>query len=247
MVRKEIKFVAYLRVSTDKQGASGLGIEAQRACIRAYARERGWQELVEIVEVESGRNAARPKLQEALALCRVHRCTLIVANVSQLSRSVRFLNELIDGDVPFLCDLPTEGAVGRLILQVMAWLAQHVAEQVSARTKAGLRAAKARGTKLGRPENLRPEDRARGGAIGRAVLTAEADKRAKELAPVLASIVEGGARSLNEIARELSAQGIPSPAGGEQWSGAAVHRIRARLARLDKAERAAARERLAAG
>jgi DNA invertase Pin-like site-specific DNA recombinase len=142
------RFVSYIRVSTDKQGASGLGLEAQR---EAVARHLGSSNLVqEFVEVESGKSTSnRPQLMAALDLCKRKRATLVIAKLDRLSRDVHFISGLLKGGVEFVaCDNPH---ANKRTIQLLAVFAEHEREQISARTKAALRAAKVRGTVLGNP------------------------------------------------------------------------------------------------
>ena len=145
------KFVAYYRVSTGKQGKSGLGLEAQRAAVATYLNGGDWSIVAEHTEVESGKRADRPALEQALAAARLHRAALVVSKVDRLTRSVAFLSRLLEAgvDVRF-ADLPViEGATGRFLLQQMVAVAELEAGIISARTKAALAAAKRRGVKLG--------------------------------------------------------------------------------------------------
>lgn len=144
------KYVAYLRVSTQKQGYSGLGLEAQREIIHNYLH--GITPISEYVEVESGRKSDRPKLKEALALCRKDGSTLIVAKLDRLARSVSFLSNLLESDVDIVfCDFPQ---ANKMVLHIISAISQYEAELIAARTKASLQAKKARGFKLGNPEHL---------------------------------------------------------------------------------------------
>ena len=145
------KFVSYLRVSTKTQGQSGLGIEAQREAVARYLNGGSWTLVAEFKEIESGRNADRRELENALALCRAHRAALVVANVSRLTRSVAFLSKLLATDVEIrFVDLPQiEGPTGRFLLQQMASVAELEAGMIGKRTKDALAAAKARGVALG--------------------------------------------------------------------------------------------------
>lgn len=140
-------FISYLRVSTDRQGASGLGLSAQRQAVENYLNGGRWTLVKEFVEIESGRSAERPQLQRALNLCRVRRVPLVVAKVDRLTRSLSFLSRLLDAgvDVRF-CDLPQiEGPTGKFMLQRMAAVAELEAGLISKRTRDALAAAKARG------------------------------------------------------------------------------------------------------
>ena len=144
------KYVAYLRVSTQKQGYSGLGLEAQREIIHNHLHDTTL--IAEFVEVESGRKSDRPKLKEALALCRKDGATLIVAKLDRLARSVSFLSNLLESDVEIVfCDFPQ---ANKMVLHIISAISQYEAELIAARTKASLQAKKARGFKLGNPEHL---------------------------------------------------------------------------------------------
>ncbi|SEE37234.1 Site-specific DNA recombinase [Rhizobiales bacterium GAS191] len=223
------RFVAYYRVSTAKQGASKLGLEAQRATVENYLNGGKWKLIAEFTEVESGRNSERPALARALAAARRHRAPLIVAKVDRLTRSVAFLSRLLEAgvDVRF-CDLPQlEGPTGRFMLQQMASVAELEAGMISIRTKAALAAAKARGVKLGGDRGGRADDAAR--AAGRAARTAKADARADDLAPIITELREAGSTSLRSIAKGLAERGIETPRGGGTWSAAQVARLLERL------------------
>src|SRR5262245_60216444 len=204
------KFVSYLRVSTDKQGRNGYGIDAQRQAVGDYLNGGAWELIAECVEVESGkRDGNRPKLKEALALCKKHRARLIIAKLDRLSRNVAFIANLMDGKVDFVCcDMPQ---ATRLTIHVLAAVAEHEREMISARTKAGLAAAKAKGVRLGNPE-LAARNRA------------EAVQRAKELKPVLRSLRD---RSAHAAAAAFNEQGIKTPTGAP-WSAKTVIRARQR-------------------
>ena len=144
------QYVAYLRVSTQKQGFSGLGLEAQREIIHNHLH--GTNPIAEFVEVESGRKSERPKLKEALALCRKDGATLIVAKLDRLARSVSFLSGLLESDVEIVfCDFPQ---ANKMVLHIISAISQYEAELIAARTKASLQAKKSRGFRLGNPEHL---------------------------------------------------------------------------------------------
>jgi DNA invertase Pin-like site-specific DNA recombinase len=218
------RFVSYLRVSTDRQGRSGLGLEAQRKAVEDYLNGGGWELIAELVEVESGKLNDRPKLREALALCRLHRATLVIAKLDRLSRDAHFLlglqKELQQAGLRFVAaDMP---AANELTVGIMAVVAQAERKMISARTKAALAAAKARGKRLGNPANLRNQEAGR--VQGRAKRSAIAAERAADLRPIIADVQASGAQSLRQIAARLNQRGIPT-ARGSKWSAVQVKRI----------------------
>ena len=213
------KFVAYYRVSTDKQGKSGLGLYAQKEAVRQRLDGGRWQMVAEFVEVESGKRASRPQLDAALAVCKKHRAKLIVAKLDRLSRNVAFLLKLIDAGVEVLFgDLPElNGAMGKFVLITMANVAELEAGLISERTKAALKAAKARGVRLGRhgAEVLAPRYRQ------------EARQRAEQLRPVITELQSMGF-SLARIAAELNKRKVPTPRRG-RWDHSSVRNVLNRL------------------
>lgn len=220
------KHVSYLRVSTARQGRSGLGLEAQRHAVEEYLNGGRWRLIEEVIEVESGRNNRRPALQHALSACRLHNATLVVAKLDRLSRNASFLLTLRDASVEFVAaDLPQ---ANRLTIGILAMVAEQEAEQISARTKAALAAAKRRGVILGRPEHL--DDRARrlGTKASALVRRATATQRATDLAPIIRELRAGGAVSLRDIAAGLTALDYMTARGGA-WSPAEVRRLLARI------------------
>ena len=224
------KFVSYLRVSTSQQGKSGLGVEAQRESVANYLNGGSWKLVDEFVEVESGRQHDRPKLAEALALCRAHRAALVVANVSRLTRSVAFLSKILEAGVEIrFVDLPSiEGATGRFMLQQMASVAELEAGMIGERTKKALAAARSRGVRLGgfRGRAGTAEDTAR----ARKAHTAKARRHAESLAPIFTRLDPNGSLSLRALAARLTAEGLSTPAGAAVWAAATVARVKARLA-----------------
>ena len=150
MEKQTSKYVSYLRVSTQKQGFSGLGLESQREIIQNYLYDI--TPISEFIEVESGRKSNRPKLKEALDLCRKTGATLIVAKLDRLARNVSFLSSLLENDVEIIfCDFPQ---ANKMVLHILAAISQYEAELIATRTKQALAAKKIRGTKLGNPEHL---------------------------------------------------------------------------------------------
>jgi DNA invertase Pin-like site-specific DNA recombinase len=222
------KFVAYYRVSTARQGRSGLGIEAQRQAVETFLNGGRWRIVAEFTEVESGKRSDRPELDRALVAARLHKAALIVAKVDRLTRSVAFLSRLLEAgvDVRF-CDLPAiEGPTGRFMLQQLVAVAELEAGLISARTKAALAAAKRRGVQLGGYRGAKLTARAR--AAGRAVRQSKATAFAVDIAPTIAEIQQTGITSLAGIAIELTQRGIPAARGG-LWTATQVGRIFARL------------------
>lgn len=216
--------IAYIRVSTARQGRSGLGLEAQRAAIARFCETEGFEILAEHVEVETGRGAdaldRRPELRGALAEAKRKRCPVVVAKLDRLSRDVAFIAGLMAQRVPFIVsDLGADA--DPFMLHIYAALAEKERRLISARTKAALQQAKARGQRLGRngAERLAPG------------YQAEAVERAKALAPVVAEIQASGASSLREIAAGLNTRGIRTVRGSE-WSAVQVQRLLERLGPL---------------
>jgi DNA invertase Pin-like site-specific DNA recombinase len=147
MSRHTGNFVAYYRVSTDKQGASGLGLEAQQAAVQSYLNGGRWRLVAEFTEVESGKRNNRPRLAEALAVCRRRKATLVIAKLDRLARNVHFISGLLETGVNFVAtDCPNDD---RFMLHIRAAIAEDEARKISNRTKAALAAAKARGVELG--------------------------------------------------------------------------------------------------
>jgi DNA invertase Pin-like site-specific DNA recombinase len=214
------RFISYLRVSTAKQGASGLGIEAQRAAVETYLNGGRWTLTAEIVEIESGKKSDRPALAKALAMCRLHNAVLVVAKLDRLSRNVAFLSALMESGVEFVaCDFPT---ANKLTLHIMASVAENEAAMISKRTKDALTAAKARGVVLGGDRGGVIAKQASKGALASAeIRSAAAKRRAADLAPVIQQIQADGAMSLRQIAAVLNERGILTSRGG-QWSASQV-------------------------
>jgi DNA invertase Pin-like site-specific DNA recombinase len=216
------KFLAYYRCSTERQGRSGLGLDAQREAVVRYLNGGNWHLVAEVVEVESGRRSDRPKLAEALRLCRLHDATLIIAKLDRLARSVAFISNLMESKVEFTAvDFPQ---ANRLTVHILAAVAEHEAELISKRTRDALQAAKARGVKLGGNRGKIAGVAAQGARASAARRTQRARERAADLAPLIDSIQATGA-SLRKVARELTAQGIPTPGRGTGWSAVQVKRV----------------------
>ena len=218
----EGRFVAYYRVSTAKQGRSGLGLEAQRAAVLAYLNGGNWTLSAEFTEVESGKNSARPELARALAACVLTGATLVIAKLDRLARNVAFTAKLMESGAPFVaCDNPHASA---FTIHILAAVAEHEAKQISARTTAALAASQARGKVLGGYRGGPVPDSTAGTAGKRA----KADAFAARLAPTLAGLRQRGL-SLHAMAAELTAAGILTPRGGA-WTATAVRRALGRAA-----------------
>lgn len=217
-------FVAYYRVSTDKQGRSGLGLEAQEKAVSDFLNGGSWRLSASFTEVESGRNNARPELAKALAACRVHNATLVIAKLDRLSRNAHFLLGLQEAGVKFVAvDMPH---ADNFTVGILAMVAQKEAEMISQRTKAALGAAKARGVKLGGDRgNLTSKERTQGNMNSIATRKAKANDRAKDLEPILTELK---GMSLNAKANALNLRGIFSPRGCE-WTAMSVRRELIRL------------------
>jgi DNA invertase Pin-like site-specific DNA recombinase len=220
-------FIAYYRVSTARQGRSGLGLEAQRAAVAAYLNGGDWRIVEEFTEVESGKRSDRPALDKALAAARLRRLPLVVSKVDRLTRSVGFLSRLLDAgvDVRF-ADLPQiEGPTGQFLLQQMVAVAQLEAGMISARTKAALAAAKTRGKRLGGDRGGRLTTDAR--TKGNAAVAQKADRRAADVLPLISELQAAGNLSLRAIAAGLNERGIPTAKDGK-WSAVQVSRVLSR-------------------
>ncbi len=242
MPDEERDLIAYYRVSTDKQGDSGLGLEAQVAAIESYRNMNNGVIRKSFTEIESGKQNDRPEVAKALAHGRRIGATVVIAKLDRLTRNARFLLELIESnaDVAF-CDLPhiPPGALGKFFLTQMAAIAELEAGMISARTKAALAAYKARGGKLGThrkpggrkkdgtpkkpPAKLTPELMARGRAASAANRSAAARKACLDLVPVIQALRTPGA-SLATIAAKLNAEGHTTRRG-KLWTPTAVKRV----------------------
>ena len=208
--------VAYYRVSTAKQGQSGLGLEAQRAAVNAYALKGRLNVAAEFTEVESGKNKNRAQLQAALEYCRRTGARLLIAKLDRLARNVAFISALMESGVEFTAvDMPE---ADRLTLHVMAAVAEREAQLISTRTKAALAARKARGLTLG-TANLTPERRALGPQAQR-----EAARQANRQAAAFAQTLRGQGETLASIAQTLNGAGFTTRTGA-RWNATQVKRM----------------------
>jgi DNA invertase Pin-like site-specific DNA recombinase len=220
-------FVAYLRVSTDRQGRSGLGLEAQQAAIAAFLQSGDRLLTPPFTEVESGKNSERPQLRAAMERCRKTGATLLIARLDRLARNVRFISALMEEGVPFVaCDMPTATP---FMLHIYAAVAEEEARAISRRTKAALAAAKARGIKLGGDRGYRPVA-APNGRLGGDAVRREADHAAHRTLIAIEAIRadKGTDMSLQQLAHALTERGAATPRGGT-WTATAVRRALARI------------------
>ncbi len=219
-----INFTAYLRVSTERQGAAGLGIEAQREAVQRYVASVGGNLLAEHIEVETGKSSTRPILLKAIAQCKRERAVLLIARLDRLARSVSFISSLIDGGVEFVAaDNP---AANKMMLQLLAVFAEHERDLIAARTKAALAAARARGVILGA-----------NGAVLAARRRAEADQFAESLRGPVERSLAGGAATLADVARDLNRLGYTTREGTAwtfQNAQRTMHRLGLRTAAMPR-------------
>ena len=220
-------FVSYLRVSTQKQGQSGLGLEAQRKAVDDYLNGGDWNVIEEVVEIESGKNNKRPKLNEAIALCKASSATLVVAKIDRLTRDAAFLLNLKDAGIDFIAaDMPE---ANRLTIGIMALVAEQEREAISRRTKDALAAAKARGVQLGAYRD--------GKFVGRVGTKESAQKasesrtalyrlRAKEKFPMIEKVDPSGSLSLRAIAQKLNELSVPTVSGKGIWNASTIRRLK---------------------
>lgn len=212
-----MEYAHYLRVSTDKQGIDGYGIDAQRAAIKGYVPS------VEFIEVESGKRKDRPELLKALDYCKRNKSTLVVAKLDRLARNVSFVSMLMESKVEFICaDFPT---ANNLTIHIIAAVAEHEAKAISDRTKAALAAAKAKGQVLGKSMN---QDK---GNNGRATQADIADRNALKVQTTINSHLSQD-KSLRFIAQELNSLGVPTPRKA-QWTAQAVKNAIQRQLRVE--------------
>jgi DNA invertase Pin-like site-specific DNA recombinase len=216
-------FVTYLRVSTDRQGKSGLGLEAQRAAVTDHVTGKG-EIAAEYVEIESGKKNDRPQLARAMAEAKRVGAVLLIAKLDRLARNVAFIANLLESGVEIAAaDMPE---ANRFLLHVMAAVAEHEARAISDRTRAALAAAKARGVALGWSMPARRDEQRHASRKGAATNVHNADRHAVNVLPVIRQIAAGGA-SLRRIADELNTRGIKTARGG-LWYAATVRNIMVR-------------------
>jgi DNA invertase Pin-like site-specific DNA recombinase len=211
-------FVSYNRVSTARQGMSGLGLEAQRAAASAYLATNGGAMLAEFTEVESGKKDQRPELRAAIEMCRKTGATLLIAKLDRLARNVAFIANLLESGVRFVAvDMPN---ADRFMMHVYAAMAEEEGRRISERTSAALASAKARGIKLG---------------VNGIALAARhketANEFAKQIGPLILQLIQTEGMTFAATAEKLNAMGV-APARGTHWHATSVHRVHHRFAGL---------------
>ena len=216
-------YVAYYRVSTKQQGQSGLGLEGQQADVLRYLRENPGRLIAEVTEIESGKNDDRPKLREAMRLCRVYEATLVVARLDRLSRSLALIASIMESGLEFVvADFPL---ANRFTLHILAAVAEYEVWLIAERTRVALAAAKARGVKLGRPKRADwRTDFKQGNAASRAARLKRARARALDLAPLVCDSPRSRQISRRHCHR-TDANGNRDPKWREQMDPAAVRRV----------------------
>lgn len=209
-------FIAYYRVSTQGQGRSGLGLDAQRAAVQAYVQSVGGALISEYKEVESGAIDDRPELNAAMRHCRSQKAMLVIAKLDRLARSVHFISKLLQSGIEFIAaDMPH---ANKLTIHIIAAVAEYEREVIAQRTKAALKAAKARGVRLGNPNATQQSKVASDQTRNRA------DTYAKNILPVIQALQAQGVTSLSHLARSLDASGVATQRGG-RWTAAGVKNI----------------------
>ncbi|MEH6525894.1 MAG: recombinase family protein [Sneathiella sp.] len=216
------RFVAYYRVSTDKQGRSGLGLEAQQKAVETYVSGIDGDLIAPpYIEVESGKKKDRPELIRALAHAKRNKATLIVAKLDRLARNVSFVSALLDSSVDFrAADMPS---ANRFMIQIMSAVAEYEAQLISERTKAGLAARKARGLPLGNVANLIP-----GNSPAPRINKAKANAMAERMRPVVEAIRADGVDGVRAICGQLNERGYVTDRGNH-WHPTSVSRLLQRL------------------
>jgi DNA invertase Pin-like site-specific DNA recombinase len=223
----EGKFVSYLRVSTDKQGRSGLGLEAQRDAVSRYLNGGRWKLVAEYVEVESGKRNSRPQLQAAISHAKATGAKLVIARLDRLARNLHFVSSLQERGIDFVAaDMPD---ANWLTIHIIAAVAEAVGRTISENTKTALAAAKARGVKLGNPNGARAlKGKQIGNADAVAKIKANAAQHAGDLRGIVDDIRRSGVTTVRGIADELHRRGIRAPRG-DTWHPTAVARVLNRL------------------
>jgi DNA invertase Pin-like site-specific DNA recombinase len=210
------RFIAYYRVSTDQQGQSGLGLQAQRKAVANYLKGGAWELIGEFTEIESGKKSDRPELMRAIEACRKHKARLVIAKLDRLSRNLAFIATLMESGVEFVAaDMPF---ANKLTIHILAAVAEHEREAISERTKTALAAAKARGQRLGNPNPAYALKRMK------AARRAQVELYTANILPIIREIQAAGHASFNAIAGQLNARKVASARGG-RWTHVQVGQI----------------------
>lgn len=218
----EVCYVSYVRVSTERQGRSGLGLEAQQMAVREYLQASQGKLLSEYTEIETGRRRDRPQLQAALELCRRSRAILVVGKLDRLARNVAFVSSLLESRVRFVAvDMPEADVT---FLQMAAVFGEWEARKVSERTKAALEAAKARGTRLGWAMASRAAQQPEASRMGVDAIRQRAALFAANTRPIIESIQKAGVTTLSGIANALNCRGVRTQRGG-RWYPTTVRNL----------------------
>ncbi|TIM38296.1 recombinase family protein [Mesorhizobium sp.] len=216
--------ISYLRVSTDRQGKSGLGLEAQRQAIARFVKAEGFEIVGEFVEVETGKGsdalAKRPQLAAALSAAKRNDCAVIVSKLDRLARDVSFISGLMAKRIPFIVSELGAG-IDPFMLHIYAAVAEKERALISQRTREALAQAKARGVQLGSPDLAKAQQRSQ------EVRGAQADARAANIVPIIRDIQASGVSSLRGIATALNNRGLATPRGGP-WGPVQVSAILSR-------------------
>ena len=230
-------FIAYYRVSTDRQGQSGLGLDAQRKAVMDFLNGGNWQLVDEYTEVESGKRNDRPELADALDACKRQKAKLVIAKLDRLARNVHFVSGLMESGVDFVAaDMPE---ANKLTIHILAAMAEYEREQISDRTKKALAAAKAKGKKLGWSMPSRQREQAKASRKGVKSNIAHADQFAGNTLPIIREVQAAGITTLQGIAEALNARGVHT-ARDKKWFPATVKNILARQTRQADTRAAAA-------
>lgn len=204
--------VAYYRVSTERQGESGLGLEAQQGSVHEFIKYRQWKLLNEFTEIESGKKKNRPVLAEALAYCKKNKAILVIAKLNRLGRNVAFISALMESKVEFVCvDLPE---ANQFVIHIMAAVAQYQREEISSTTKAALEAAKKRGVKLGKNGEVLAENNKK-----------KSLRFANELRPVIKRLINEGYRTVEAITDQLNKRKVSTYREKAKWHKSTVHML----------------------
>ena len=209
--------IAYYRVSTERQGKSGLGLDAQKQAVHGFTGVNDYKLVAEFIEIESGKNSKRPVLHDTLAACKERNATLLIAKLDRLGRSVAFISRQMEAGLDFIAvDNPE---AGKFLVHIIAAFAEYERDLISERTTAALKAAKAKGVELGKH--------------GRYVLSAankrQADLFAATMQPIIQRLRQRGITTVRAIAQELNRRAVPTSTSGGRWHPTTVQNIIRRM------------------